>query len=712
MYHDNPEPEPEPDTTDPEAQKRIRTKFNLIRELVNTEETFMADLEIVSKIYGELLLKNPYCDHISGRDILSLFTNLEQVLLLSRRFVSHLRECIPSYILTECDISPPLNGANGTILEDIVSNVGEVILEYIPNMEMTYSLYCAQSENQLNTFYRLNTQGSPMIDKWLLECRELSKSKTQAWTLDALLIKPVQRLMKYPLLLTSMLKVTPVNHPDHFRLKQALTKMQETANRINSIDPESDSHPTNTSDTSSPDYLLPRRTSSKSLDYNTMMSQLKSNPRCDEELEILSVQFDRKQRHVNNLIKYLRGHIQQIQKHFDVTSALGHAWSSWSSLSEDGTHSAEHTRRIKVYRRFAMFSLPFTTSSSAHVSTNNLFKRIEIEAIRPLHEIWIGYNNVSSAMTLRENCHASYQRYIEWKASNQASDEEEQLDAVTLANADTFLRLHNKLKNELPELFSMTEEIIDSCLVRYLAIQRDWFRIAVDSTSNVFGLTLGDIRTSRDQDPIIETFNQAQSPLARKVIDEDLAICKFRQIMYNNLYNLSMSSIDLQKTQSSRRSSASSMLSMESEQFTIPITFNSSMDELHYTTSLNGSRPSPLDDDNHTWACSTIIESSHNSLISASVSNTSTLNQNPLNPNTHRKNKPSMASRAGSPALSSVNSLQTTMSNTSTNGSLFGDPSAVRRRSSLLALSGWPKRGRMGGRMRTIAATTTTSNRS
>lgn len=465
---------------DIKVQKRIKTKYNLVRELVDTEETFNADLTVVSGIYAERLLKASSRDYVSPMDILALFSNIEELTQLSRKMVSHLKECIPAYILSESDLSSSAG------LYDIKSNVGEVFLEFIPKLEAAYTVYCSKSRFQLNTYYRLSSQGSPAIDEWLRECSEASKDYTQAWTLDALLIKPVQRLMKYPLLMASMLGATTPNHPDYPALKHGLKKMQETANKINSIEPS-----------------LPL-TITNSEDYNTAMSRLKDDPHCDEELEMLLIQLDRKQRHIKNLVKYLRENIVHIQTHFDKTSSLAHTWNSWGDA--------------KRYRRFAMFTIPFTSAAATRVSSSKLLAFVEADVLSPLQTLWGLYESVSTQLALHDRVHASYSKYVDWKSN----PDEDPLDQEIVREADTFLKVHNLLKIQLPELFSGTEKIIDSCMMRYISIQRDWFRVAVDSTSTVFELNLNDIRGKPD--PIITSFHQSQSMHAHETLN-DLGIC-------------------------------------------------------------------------------------------------------------------------------------------------------------------------------------------
>lgn len=684
-----------PTSADPKVQKRIRTKYNLIRELVSTEESFVADLEVLLDIYHANLLKQPYCDYVSERDASALFTNLPQILSLSRTFVAHLKERVPPYII-KCDLTPPTT-KNSKKLEDIESNVGEVVLEYMPNMEMAYMVYCAQSQFQLSTFYRVSTQGSPMVDKWLIESGNMSKPRTQAWTLDALLIKPVQRLLKYPLLLASMVEATSENHPDYKLLKLALDKMQEAANRINGIEPENlyVQSSTNLEGLTLVDSESP--TKSQPLDYNTSMSQLKNNPQCDDDLELLVIQFDRKQRHIKNLTKYLRAQIVQIQKHFDSNCSFAHAWSSWGLLSEDPEHAQRQTSRLKVYQRFAMFSLPFTTSSSAHVSTNNLYKLVEDQVIKPLHDMWINYYNVSNSMATREKCYPAYQKYVEWKTVNSTSAEEKaQLDPHTLANADMFLRIHVMLKTELPDLFGMTEEIIDGCLVRFLTIQRDWFRVAVDSTSNVFGLTLADIRPGkRETDPIITAFKAKQSSKVKRAIEEDLAICQPQCVTGNS--RMSMQSTDFQRFMSSQHSSTSSFSSINGSFYQQSA---NSMDDIRYTTSRSARSKSPMAD--HRCISPSIADTNSGSPL---FSAPSTMHQPPHSyQNLHQKEKlsalstvrtssPGPTSASLDPSISNLEPMQTNSSSNTTTSLTGSDGMPVRRRSSARMLSGWHRRG-------------------
>ena len=67
--------------------------------------------------------------------------------------------------------------------------------------------------------------------EFLFNCR----SETQAWDLQSLLIKPVQRVLKYPLLLDKLVASTSAKHPDHTAVHNARDAISQVAQDINEI---------------------------------------------------------------------------------------------------------------------------------------------------------------------------------------------------------------------------------------------------------------------------------------------------------------------------------------------------------------------------------------------------------------------------------------------------------------------------------------------
>ncbi len=63
----------------------------------------------------------------------------------------------------------------------------------------------------------------------------MCRGEIQAWDLHSLLIKPVQRVLKYPLLLSSLVKKTEDSRPDYKVLLNAKEAISRVAQDINEI---------------------------------------------------------------------------------------------------------------------------------------------------------------------------------------------------------------------------------------------------------------------------------------------------------------------------------------------------------------------------------------------------------------------------------------------------------------------------------------------
>jgi dynamin-binding protein len=68
---------------------------------------------------------------------------------------------------------------------------------------------------------------------YLNQTRDLAASLSHAWDLPSLLIKPVQRLLKYPLLLAAIISETSDDHPDKDLLIRAKDRIEQVAREVN-----------------------------------------------------------------------------------------------------------------------------------------------------------------------------------------------------------------------------------------------------------------------------------------------------------------------------------------------------------------------------------------------------------------------------------------------------------------------------------------------
>jgi hypothetical protein len=71
------------------------------------------------------------------------------------------------------------------------------------------------------------------MQNYLAHTQSIASSLSHAWDISSLLIKPVQRLLKYPLLLAAIIDETPDTHPDKAYLREARKQMEEAARNVN-----------------------------------------------------------------------------------------------------------------------------------------------------------------------------------------------------------------------------------------------------------------------------------------------------------------------------------------------------------------------------------------------------------------------------------------------------------------------------------------------
>lgn len=98
-------------------------------------------------------------------------------------------------------------------------------------MEEPYKTYITKHPNAIKHLAELPQTSA--LAYYLAQTQNLATSVTHAWDLQSLLIKPVQRLLKYSLLLTTIIDHTADSHPDKANLRKARDRMEEVARGVN-----------------------------------------------------------------------------------------------------------------------------------------------------------------------------------------------------------------------------------------------------------------------------------------------------------------------------------------------------------------------------------------------------------------------------------------------------------------------------------------------
>lgn len=230
-----------------EKEKQLKERRHLIKELVDTENSYSQDMTIMEDIY-----MGTASTILSETDRRVLFGNLDQVRAFSVEFLDELRQAAASvYVIPRENrwnfkrgsIGTSHSGGadNSTInatpsdmelhVLDAETLIGQAFLKHLGHIEKVYGEWIKWNDAANQRLKEL--QPDHTVNLWLEECHSSAKDITHAWSLDALIIKPTQRLTKYPLLLQGLLKCTPSDHPDYLALKQAHDDLNFAIRRIN-----------------------------------------------------------------------------------------------------------------------------------------------------------------------------------------------------------------------------------------------------------------------------------------------------------------------------------------------------------------------------------------------------------------------------------------------------------------------------------------------
>uniref|UniRef100_A0A3B1IM47 TIAM Rac1 associated GEF 2b n=1 Tax=Astyanax mexicanus TaxID=7994 RepID=A0A3B1IM47_ASTMX len=152
----------------------------------------------------------------------SLFGSLPEMLDFQRIFLQTLEERTTS--------SPDFRTLETPEqLKKLLFSLGGSFLYYADHFKL-YSGFCA---NHIKVQKVLERAKTDRAFKEFLEARNPTKQHSS--TLESYLIKPVQRVLKYPLLLRELVSLTDPESEEHSHLTEALRAMEKVASHINEM---------------------------------------------------------------------------------------------------------------------------------------------------------------------------------------------------------------------------------------------------------------------------------------------------------------------------------------------------------------------------------------------------------------------------------------------------------------------------------------------
>lgn len=195
-----------------EEQEKAFRLHNIVSELFYTEEVFVTDLETLVEVFMKPLLEAEYVSHC---DITGIFANLEEVFTSSRKLFEVLGSSI--------EVALPADGR-----PFVLPNIGNIFAEYC-DCE-AFSRYAKNQELASKTIVRLE-ETNPAFRAFL----ELARANPvcKKLPLSGFLIKPIQRICKYPLLFGEMMKCMADGDPEKEPLATATKRIRLMLDSIN-----------------------------------------------------------------------------------------------------------------------------------------------------------------------------------------------------------------------------------------------------------------------------------------------------------------------------------------------------------------------------------------------------------------------------------------------------------------------------------------------
>eukprot|EP01135_Chromosphaera_perkinsii_P000256 Nk52_evm25s62 gene=Nk52_evmTU25s62 len=193
------------------ASTKCTKRQDVVKELISSEAAYIEDLKIIISVFltplKKMLLSVEECGEIFG--------NIETILMLNTTLYDKISTCA---ILGEGRM-------------DYVSDAGPIAKHFI-DIFPKFMIYCDYCRAQIKVKKELDKYSErPGFASFVKECE--AHPSCRRLSLSDFLVKPVQRLTKYPLLLHSILKYTPRSHIEYRDLLKAVVISRDMVSQIN-----------------------------------------------------------------------------------------------------------------------------------------------------------------------------------------------------------------------------------------------------------------------------------------------------------------------------------------------------------------------------------------------------------------------------------------------------------------------------------------------
>nr|XP_019568283.1 PREDICTED: intersectin-2 isoform X2 [Rhinolophus sinicus] len=193
------------DTMQPMERKRQ----GYIHELIQTEERYVADLQLVVEVFQKRMAESGF---LTEGEMALIFVNWKELIMSNTKLLKALR------------VRKKTGGEKMP-----VQTIGDILAAELSHMQ-AYIRFCSC---QLNGAALLQQKTDEDTDFKDFLKKLASDPRCKGMPLSSFLLKPMQRITRYPLLIRSILENTPENHVDHSSLRLSLERAEELCSQVN-----------------------------------------------------------------------------------------------------------------------------------------------------------------------------------------------------------------------------------------------------------------------------------------------------------------------------------------------------------------------------------------------------------------------------------------------------------------------------------------------
>ncbi|CAL8122154.1 unnamed protein product [Orchesella dallaii] len=219
------------------CNRKRNEKKEIIMEIYETELKYGRDLRIISEEFYKPI---QIAGLLAKEQLDQIFLNVDELSQINLELTSRLKMAIhkSTNANSNGETSTGTNKKSDDDLSDV--NVGKIFLQLGESMMTAFENYCTRQASAGALLSQLEKEKELL--RIFLRVSQMENTVLRRMNLPAFLMVPVQRVTRYPLLLSRLVKVTP---PDHFsrdelqlaqeKIEQHLEHMNKTTREVASV---------------------------------------------------------------------------------------------------------------------------------------------------------------------------------------------------------------------------------------------------------------------------------------------------------------------------------------------------------------------------------------------------------------------------------------------------------------------------------------------